>query len=72
MPFMRQRAAHTVTTLGIVVLVTTIELAPILTAAIVAVGFLHAVGRLDTNDAWSALNADVLVLIFTHGSGNSA
>jgi len=63
-PFLRNRAAYAITTLGVVILLAALEWLPLSVAAVIGIGFLLVVGSLDTDDAWSALNADVLILIY--------
>lgn len=63
-PFLRDRAVAAVLTLTLVIGCAALGLVPLAAGAIVGVGFLLAINSIDTADAWSALNADVLVLIY--------
>jgi len=63
-PFLRNRAAYAIATLGVVILLAALELVPLTVAAVIGIGFLLVIGSLDTDDAWSALNADVLILVY--------
>ena len=62
--FRRDRALAALLTLGAVIAAAALGLVPLAAGAVVGIGFLFAIGSLDTSDAWSALNADVLVLIY--------
>lgn len=63
-PFLRDRAVAAVLTLAIVIAAAALDVVPLAAGAIIGIGFLFAINSLDTADAWSALNADVLVLIY--------
>lgn len=63
-PFLRDRAVFALLTLALVIGVAAAGWAPLVVAAVVGIGFLLAIHSLDTDDAWSALNADVLILIY--------
>lgn len=63
-PFLRRRAATSVATLAAVVSAAASGILPLAIAAIIGIGFLLLVRGMDTDDAWSALNLDVLVLIY--------
>ena len=63
-PFLRDRALFALLTLALVIGVAAAGWVPLVVSAVVGIGFLLAVHSLDTDDAWSALNADVLILIY--------
>jgi len=63
-PFRRDRAFVALLTLGMVVAGAAFGIVPLAAGAIMGIGLLLALGSLDTGDAWAALNADVLVLIY--------
>jgi len=63
-PFLRDRALAAVLTLALVIACAALGLVPLAAGVVVGVGFLLAINSIDTADAWSALNADVLVLIY--------
>ncbi len=63
-PFLRNRAALAIATLALVIGVAATGLVALPVAAVIGIGFLLAVRSLDTEDAWSALDLDVLILIF--------
>lgn len=62
--FLRDRAAFAILTLAAVIAAAAFGLLPLPVAAVIGIGFLLAVRSLDTDDAWSALHADVLILIY--------
>ena len=64
-PFLRDRALAAVLTLAVVIAVAALGVMPLAAAAVIGIGVLLLIGSLDTADAWSALNADVLVLIYS-------
>lgn len=63
-PFLRNRALFAISTLALVIIVAALGLVPLPVAAVIGIGFLLAIRSLDTEDAWSALDLDVLILIF--------
>jgi len=63
-PFLRDRALAALLTLGTVIAAAALGLVPLAAGAVIGIGFLLAIRSLDTSDAWAALNADVLVLIY--------
>jgi len=63
-PFLRDRALAAVLTLALVIACAALGLVPLAAGVVIGVGFLLAINSIDTADAWSALNADVLVLIY--------
>lgn len=63
-PFKRNRAALAIVTLLLVIVAAAINVIPLSGAAIIGIGFLLLFRCLDTSDAWDALNADVLILIY--------
>ena len=63
-PFRRDRALAALLTLGLVIAAAALGVVPLAAGAVMGIGLLFALGSLDTGDAWSALNADVLVLIY--------
>jgi len=63
-PFLRNRAVYAIATLALVILAAALDLLPLTVASVIGIGFLLVIGGLDTDDAWSALNADVLILIY--------
>ncbi len=62
--FKRNRAMLAVITLVLVIAAAAFNLLPLAASAIVGIGFLLLIKGLDTTDAWAALNADVLILIY--------
>ncbi len=62
--FRRHRAVHALATLALVVAAATFGLAALPVAAVIGIGYLLAIGSLDSNDAWSAIDLDTLVLIY--------
>lgn len=62
--FRRHRAAHALSTLALVIACATFGLAPLPVAAVIGIGYLLAIGGLDSSDAWAALDLDTLVLIY--------
>ena len=63
-PFRRDRALTALVTLAMVIAAAALGLVPLAAGTLIGIGVLLALGSLDTNDAWAALNADVLVLIY--------
>ncbi len=63
-PFLRSKALFAIATLALVIGCAAIGLAPLPVAAVIGIGFLLAIQSLDTEDAWSALDLDVLILIY--------
>jgi len=63
-PFLRDRALIALLVLAGVITAAALGAVPLAAGAIIGIGVLFALGSLDTADAWSALNADVLVLIY--------
>ena len=63
-PFLRNRALFAILTLALVIASAALGFTPLPVAAVIGIGFLLAIRSLDTEDAWSALDLDVLILIF--------
>lgn len=63
-PFLRNKALLAIATLALVIGTAATGLVPLPVAAVIGIGFLLAIQSLDTEDAWSALDLDVLILIY--------
>jgi di/tricarboxylate transporter len=63
-PFLRNKALFAILTLVLVIASAAIGWVPLPVAAVIGIGFLLAIQSLDTEDAWSALDLDVLILIY--------
>ncbi|ASJ70838.1 SLC13 family permease [Granulosicoccus antarcticus] len=63
-PFLRERATIALATLLAVITASAFSWASLPVAAIIGIGVLLAVKSLESSDAWAALNAEVLILIY--------
>ncbi|WP_186456965.1 SLC13 family permease [Sphingomonas suaedae] len=62
--FRRRRAPIALLTLGAVVLLAALEVAPVMTLALIGVGIVLLTGCIDPDEAWRSIDGSVLVLIF--------